>query len=141
MYGDILKTNEEMDTLKPQTATPADDFQKEQSPTAEEIQSEEDNTPEANTPLPATPIQCSTSHGPRPSQKEDEPPTTLIRATVTAEGPPETGVTNKEKGKIEIKEMKLKNNRVTFEQPTDLRRSERIKRARRTEKLGGVECF
>ena len=89
-YGEILKTNEELDTPKPQTATPADEFQKEQNPTAEEIHSEEDNTPEANTPLPATPIQCSTSHGPRPSQKEDEPQATPIRETVTAEGPPET---------------------------------------------------
>ena len=130
-----------MDTPKPQTATPADEFQKEQSPTAEEIESEEDSTLETNTPLPATPIQCSTSHGPCPSQNKDEPPTTPIRATVTAEGPPETGVTNIEKGKIGIKEIKLKNNKVTFEQPTDLRRSHRIKGARRTEKLGGVKYF
>ena len=35
----------------------------------------------------------------------------------------------------------LKNNKVTFEQSTDLRRSNRIKGARRIEKLGGVEYF
>ena len=125
-----------MDTLKSQTDTLADEIQKEQSPTVEKIPSEEDNTPETNTP-----IQWSTSHGPCPSQKGDEPPTTPIRATVTAEGPPETAVTNKEKCKIEIKEIKLKMNKVTIEQPTDLRRSDRIKGARRTEKLGGVEYF
>ena len=130
-----------MDTPKPQTATPADELQEKYSPTAEEIQSEEDNKPEANTPLPATPIQCSNSHGPRPSQREDEPSTTPIRAAVTAEGPSETGITNKEKSKTEVEEIKLKIKKMTFEQPTDLRRSDRIKGARRTKKLGGVEYF
>ena len=114
-FGDILETNEEIDISKSQTDTLADEIQKVQSPGVEKIPSEEDNTPETNTPLPATPIQCSTSHGPCPSQKADEPPTTPIRATVTAEGPPETGVTKKDKGKIETKEINLKNSKVTFE--------------------------
>ena len=35
----------------------------------------------------------------------------------------------------------LKSNKVTFEQSTDLRRSNRTKGARLTEKLGGVEYF
>ena len=112
---------------------------KEQNPTAEETQPKEDNRSETNTPLPTTPIQCSTGHGPRPSQREDEQQTTPIRATVIAEGTSETGITNKEKGKTETKEMKLKNNKVTVEQSADLRRSNRIKGTRRTEKLGGVE--
>ena len=129
-YGDILETNEEMDISKSQTDTLADEIQEDQSPTVEKIPSEEDNRPETNTPSLATPIQCSASHGPCPAQKGDEPPTTPIRATVTAEGPPEAGVTNKDKRKIETKEIKLKNSKVTFEQPTDLRRSDKIKGAR-----------
>ena len=93
-----------------------------------------------NTPLPTTLIQCSTSHGPCSSQK-DEDQTTPIRATVTAEIPAETEKANKEKGKTDIKEIKQRNNKVTFEQPSDLRRTDRIKGARRTEKLGGVEYY
>ena len=140
-YGDILETNEEMDISKPHTDTQADEIQKDRSPTVEKLPSEEDNTPETNTPPPATPIQCSTSHGPCPSQKGDESPTTPIGATVITEELPETGITNKDKCKIETEEIKLKSSKVTFEQSTDLRRSDRIRGARRTEKLGGVECF
>ena len=107
-YGDILETNEEMDISKPQADTQADEIQKDRSPTVEKIPSEEDNTHEANTPPPATPVQCSTSHGPCPSQKGDEPPTTPIRATVIAAEPPETGITNKDKGKLETRDKIIK---------------------------------
>ena len=104
-YGDILETNEEMDISKPQTDTQADEIQEDRSPTVEKIPSEENNTPETNTPPPATPNQCSISHGPCPSQKVDEPSTTTIRATVITEEPPESGITNKDKAKIETKEI------------------------------------
>ena len=59
--------------------------------------------------------------------------TTPIRATVTAEIPTETEKANKEKDKTDIKETKQKTNKVTFEQSSDLRISDRIKGARRTE--------
>ena len=85
-YGDILTASAETDHPEPQAATLADDTeqQEEQTPIAEETQPEEDSIPESNTPLPTTPIQCTTSHGPRPAQREDEQQTTPIRATVTA---------------------------------------------------------
>ena len=55
---------------------------------------------EVNTPLPTTPIQCSTSHGPCSSQK-DEDQNTPIRTTVTAEIQAETVKANKEKADIQ----------------------------------------
>ena len=137
-YGDIITAHAETDAHEPQAATTADEQHEEQNPTAEETQPKKDNTSETNTPLPTTPIHCSTSHGPRLSQREDDQQTTPIRATVIAEGTSETQITNKVKPKSK---RKLKNNKVTFEQSTDLRRSNRIKGARRTEKLGGVEYF
>ena len=140
-YGDITTAHAETDAHEPQAATPADEQHVEQIPTVEETQPKEDNPPEANIPLPTTPILCSTSHGPRPSQREDEQQTTPIRATVIAEGSSETEKANKEKGKTDSKETKLKNDKVTFEQSSDLRRSDKIKGARRTEKLGGVEYY
>ena len=105
-YGDIITANTETDTPEPQAVTPADEQQEEQTPTAEETQSKEDNTSETNTPLPTTPIQCSNSRGPRPSQREVDLQTTPIRTTITAEAASETGITNKEKGKTEIEETK-----------------------------------
>ena len=57
---------------------------------------------EVNTPLPTTPTQCSTSHGPCSSQK-DEDQTTPIRTTVTAEIQAETVKANKEKADIQKK--------------------------------------
>ena len=64
-YGDITTTHTETDAHEPQAAITTDKQHEERNPTAEETQLEEDNAPEANTPLPTTPIQCSTSHGPR----------------------------------------------------------------------------
>ena len=125
--GDITTTHTETDAHEPQDSTTADEQHEERNPTVEETQTEEDNAPEANTPLPTTPIQCSTSHGPRPSQREDDQETTPIRVTVTAEGLSETEKAIKEKGKTDIKETKLKNNKVTFEKSSDHRRSDRIK--------------
>ena len=110
-YIDKTTTHAETDAHEPQAATPADEQLEEQNPTVEESQPKRDNAPEANTPLPTTPIQCSTSHRPRPSQREDDQQTTPIRATVIAEGSSETEKANKEKGKTDIKETKLKNNK------------------------------
>ena len=131
-YGDVITAHAETDAPEPQATTPADEQQEEQNPTAEETQPKEDNTSEANPPLPTTPIQCSTSHGPRPSQREDEQQTAPIRATVIAV----RNGNNKQRKKVKPK-LKLKNNKVTFEQSADLRRSNKIKGTTRTEKLGG----
>ena len=120
-YGGITTAHAETDAHEPQAATPVDEQHEEQNPTVEETQPKEDIAPEANTPLPTTAIQCSTSHGPLPSQKEDDQQTTPIRATVTAEGSSETEKANKEKSKADIKETYSKSEIVTFEQSRDLR--------------------
>ena len=135
-YDDIFTTQTETDVQEPQAVTTTTQQHEEQSAAAEETQPEENISPEVNTPLPTTPIQCSTSHGPCSSQK-DEGQTTPIRTTVTAEIPAETVKANKEKGKADIKEIKQKGNKVTFEQPNDLRRSDRIGGAKRTENWVG----
>ena len=140
-YGDIFTTHTETDTHEPQAATTTDKQYKEQNTTVGGTQLEEDNAPGANTPLPTTPIQSSTSHGPRPSQRDDDQQITPIRATVTAEGLSETEKANIEKSRTDIKEIKQKKLKVTFEQSSDLRRSDRIKGARRTEKIGAVEYY
>ena len=139
-YGDIITTQTETDVQEPRAVITTTQQHEEQSAVAEETQPEENVSPGVNTPLPTTPIQCSTSHGPCLSQK-DEDQTTSIRATVTAEIPAETEKANKEKGKIVIKEIKQKVNKVTFEQPNDLRRLDRIKGDRWTEKIDGIEYY
>ena len=125
-YGDIITTRTETDVKGPQTVITTTQPHEEQDAAVEEAQPEENVPPEVNTPLPTTPIQCSTSHGPCSSQK-DEDQTTPIRANVTAEIPAETEKANKEKGETDIKERKQKGNKVTFEQSNDLRRSDRIR--------------
>ena len=140
-YGGIITTHTETDVQEPQAATTTAQQQEEQNTAAEETQPEENGTPEVNTPLSTTPIQCSTSHDPCPSKKDDDKQTTPIRATGTAGTPAETERANKEKGKTDNKEIKQKNNKVTFEESSDLRRSDWIKGARRTEKLSGVEYY
>ena len=93
-YGDIITTHTETDVQEPQAATITAQQHEEQNTTSEETQIEEDGAPEVNTPLPTTPIQCSTSHGLCPSQKDDDQQTPPIRATVTAEIPAETEKVN-----------------------------------------------
>ena len=139
-YGDIITTRTETDVQEPQTVLTTTQQHEQQGAAVEETQPEENVSPEVNTPLPTTPIQCSTSHGPCSSQK-DEDQTTPIRATVTADIPAETEKAIKEKGKTDIKEIKQKVSKVTFEQPNDLRRSDKISGARRTEKLGWIEYY
>ena len=139
-YCDIITTQTETDVQVPQAVTTTAQQHEEQNTAAEETQSEENGSPEVNTPLSTTPIQCGTSHGPCQSQKHEDQ-ATPIRATVTDEIPTETEKANKEKSKTDIKEIIQRNNKVTFEQSSDLRRSDRIKGARRTEKLGGVEYY
>ena len=80
-YSDIVTTHTETDEKESQAATTTAQQHEEQKTAAEETQPEENDTPEVNTPLPTTPIQCCTSHGPCPSQKDDDQQTTPIRAT------------------------------------------------------------
>ena len=75
----------------------------EQTSIMEEPRTTAETMPEMTTPLPTTLIGCTTSHDPRPAQRDREQETTPIRATVTAEGAAETEAVNQEKGKIELK--------------------------------------
>ena len=78
-----------------------------------------------------------------PSQNAvtSEQDTTPIRATFTAEKAAEKGAVNQEKGKNDLKGRNEKNNKGRFQQGRDLRRSSRIRSAKRTEKLEGIENF
>ena len=70
-YGDIITTQTETDVQEPRAVITTTQQHEEQSAAAEETQPEENVSPEVNTPLPTTPIQCSTSHGPCSSQKNE----------------------------------------------------------------------
>ena len=120
-YGDTVTTRTETDVQEPQTVITTTQQHEEQDAAVEKTQPEENVSPEVSTPLLTTPIQCSTSHGPCSLQK-DEDQTTPIRTTVTAEILAETVKATKEKGKVDIREIKQKGDKVTFEQPNDLRR-------------------
>ena len=136
-YGDIVTENTK-DVASDSLVTPqAEEIEpdEEETSTAGDPQTAEETVTETNTPLPTTPIRCSTSHGPRPVQVDREQMTTPLLPTVTAEGT--TGI-NLELCKIELEGLNEKNKKVKFEQQTDLRRSKRMKSARRTEKLKGV---
>ena len=111
----------------------------EQTSVTEEPRTTAETTPDITTPPPTTVIGCSTSHDPRPAQSVREQETTPIRATVTAEKAADKGAVNHEKGKNELKGLSEKNNNVRFQQETDLRRSSRIRSAKRTKKMGGGE--
>ena len=138
-YGDIITTVTETNS----PTTEREEQQTDATITVTETQptETEEDTPGTNTPLPSTPVQCSTSHGTRPTQPQDGLQTP-IRATVSAEVTPKKEIASPEKGKLKtIEKEKPKNHKVHFEPPTDLRRSNRIKDAKRTEKLGGIEYF
>ena len=143
-YGDITVTATETDRHETQSKSPAEGKEQQTDAiiTATETQpTEKEDTPGANTPLPTTPVQCSTSYGTRPTQPEDElqPP---IRATVSAEVTPKKRDSKPQKSKLKtIAKKKPKNHKVQFEPSADLHRSNRIEDAKRTEKLGEVECF
>ena len=112
-----------------------------QQPSRRKHPTEEENTPEVNTPPPSTPVQCSTSYGTHPTQPEGELQTP-IRATVSAEVTPKKGTTSPRKGNLKtIEKKEPKNYKMPIEPSADLRRFNRIKDAKRTVKLGGVEYF
>ena len=142
-YGDVNAMDTESDSQNKQSETAEmDEPSTNNTATATEIQpTEEEATPEINTPPPSTPVQCSTSYGARPNQPEGEQQTP-IRATVSAEVTPKKVSSGPRKGNLRtIEKKESKNCKIPIEPSIDLRRSSRIKDAKRTVKLGGVEFF
>ena len=142
-YGDATVTDTESDSPnKLDETAEKDEPPTKTATTATEIQSaEEETTPEINTPPPSTPVQCSTSYGMRPTQPEGEQQTP-IRATVSAKVTPKNVTSGPGKGNLRtIEKKESKNCKTPIEPFIDLRRSNRIKDAKRTVKLGGVEYF
>ena len=142
-YGDATVMDTESDSQNKQgEIAEKDEPPTNNTTTAAEIQpTEEETTPEINTPPPSTPVQCSTSYGARPNQPEGEQQTP-IRATVTAEVTPKKVSLGPGKGNLRTTEKReSKNCKIPIEPSIDLRRSSRIKHAKRTVKLGGVENF
>ena len=86
-YDDIVTENTE-DNASDSLVTQAEEIEpdEDETSTAGDPQTAEGTVTETNTPLPTTPIRCSSSYGPRSVQLDREQMTTLIRATVTAEG-------------------------------------------------------
>ena len=83
-YGDIITTATETNSPPAE----GEEQRTDATITVTETQSTElEDMPATNTPLPFTPVQCSTSHGTRPTQQEDRLQTP-IRATVSAEVSP-----------------------------------------------------
>ena len=142
-FGDITVTDTESDSPNKQDeSAEKNEPQTNTTTTVTETQpTEEENTPEVNTPPRSTPVQCTTSYGTHPTQPEGEL-LTLLRATVSAEVTPKKGTTSPRKGNLKTREKKEpKNHKIPIEPSADLRRSNRIKDAKRTVKLGGVEYF
>ena len=107
----------------------------EESPTATE------QTPDATTPLPFTPIDCSTSHEPRPTERARDQDTTPIQASVVAEKMAEKGIVEQDKGKGELTGITGKKIKLRFQQRADPRRSSKIRGIKRTEKLRLLNIF
>ena len=142
-YGDATVTDTESDNQNKQDETAEkDEPPTNNTTTATEIQpTEEEITPEINTPPPSTPVQCSTSYGTRPTRPEGEQQTP-IRATVSAEVTPKKVSLGPGKGNLRtIEKRESKNCKIPIEPTIDLRRSNRMKDAERTVKLGLVEYF
>ena len=142
-YGDTTVMHTESDSQNKQGETAEkDEPPTNNTATATEVQpTEEEATPEINTPPPSTPVQCSTSYGARPNQPEGEQ-RTPIRATVSAEVTPKRVPSGPGKGNLRtIEKKESKNCKIPIEPSIDLRRSSRIKDAKQTVKLGGVEYF
>ena len=142
-YGDITVTDTESDSPNKQDE-PAEKNESQTNTTTtvtETKPTEEENTPEVNTPPPSTPVKCSTSYGTHPTQPESVLQTP-IRATVSAEVTSKKGTTRPRKGSLKtIEKKEPENYKIPIEPSADLRRSNRIKDAKRTAKLGGVEYF
>ena len=137
-YGDATVMDTESDSQNKQDETAEkDEPPTNNTTTATEIQpTEEEVTPEINTPPPSTPVQCSTSYGTRPNQPEGEQQTP-IRATVSAEVTPKKVSPGHEKGNLRTLEKREKSYKIPIEPLIEPRRSNRIKDAKRTVKLGG----
>ena len=86
VYGDAITDNTETCDSNSQTTSYAEEIEPEgeRTPVTEEPPTATETTPDATTPLPTTPIGCSKSHDPRPSQRAREQDRTPIRVTVTA---------------------------------------------------------
>ena len=140
-YGDVIVTDTESDSTKKQDE-PAEKSESRTNTTttaAETHPNEEENTPEVNTPPPSTPVQCSTSYGTHPTQPEGELQTP-VRATVSAEITPKKEQQAQEaQGNLKTIKKTTKKYKMPIESSADLRRSNRIKDAKRTVTLGGVE--
>ena len=135
-YGDVIETSNGQDKQTEEQGPQANNT----TVTAETQQHEEENTTEIHTPPPSTPVQCSTSYGTQPKQLEGEQQTP-IRATANTEATPKKGKTSPKRGNLKITDKKkLENHKIQIESPGP-RRSSRIKDAKRTVKLGGVEYF
>ena len=135
-YGDVIETSNGQDVSTEEQGPQASNT----TVTAETQRHEEETAPEIHTPPPSTPVQCSTSYGAQPKQPEGEQQTP-IRATANTEVTSKKRKTSPKRGNLKIVDKKdLKNHKIQTESP-DLRRSSRIKGAKRTVKLGGVEYF
>ena len=137
-YGDVIETSNGQDVSTEEQGPQASNT----TVTAETQRHEEETAPEIHTPPPSTPVQCSTSYGAQPKQPEGEQQTP-IRATANTEVTSKKRKTSPKRGNLKIVDKKdLKNHKIQTEsQSPDLRRSSRIKGAKRTVKLGGVEYF
>ena len=135
-YGDVIETSNGQDVSTEEQGPQASNT----TVTAETQRHEEETAPEIHTPPPSTPVQFSTSYGAQPKQPEGEQQTP-IRATANTEVTSKKRKTSPKRGNLKIVDKKdLKNHKIQTESP-DLRRSSRIKGAKRTVKLGEVEYF
>ena len=136
-YGDITTTATETNSPPAE----GEEQQTDATITVTGTQPTEEDTPGTNTPLPSTQVQCSTSHGTCPTQSEDGLQTP-IRATVSAEVTPKKGIASLEKGQLKtIEKEKPKTIKYILNCQRISAGSNRIKDAKRTEKLGGLEHF
>ena len=117
-YGDVKETSNGKDVSTEEQGPQASNT----TVTAETQRYEEETAPEIHTPPPSTPVQCSTSYGPQPTQPEGEQQTP-IRATANTEVTSKKRKASPRRGNLKIVDKKeLKNHKIQIESP-DLRRS------------------
>ena len=94
----------------------------------------------AQTPMPTSPTGCSTGHSARTNGRD--PTATLTRQSDdTVETVEEGQLPGNEKSRIGFWAGRGEKNTVSFEEKNNIRRSSRIRTAKRVEKLGRVEYF
>ena len=100
IYGDVTNDNIEICDSHSQTSPYAEKIEPngDQAPATEEPRTATEPTPDATVPLPSTPIDCSTSHDPRPTQRARDQDLTPIRASVVAEKMAEKRIVDQEEG-------------------------------------------